>query len=234
MSIRVEGARPYKQLRDPLYGNRYLCFDFSNVLPSNRNIKVEVKFDIHRLAYRVFGKEADPPLLSRKLYDRFLAPDRLVPIDGEIGKEADRIVGNIKDPLPRARKLYDHIVNTLVYDKSGKGWGQGNAVYACDIRKGNCTDFHSLFIGEARHLGIPSRFAIGFPLPEMGKSGPIRGYHCWAEFYVQKIGWVPIDASEAFKFPEKKEMFFWGTRCPSDSLHNRARYISAFIQCRTG
>ena len=76
--------------------------------------------------------------------------------------------------------LYDNIVTTLLYDKSGKGWGRGDATYACDIRTGNCTDFHSLFIGEARSLGIPARFIMGLPLPEGRSQGVIPGYHCWA------------------------------------------------------
>ncbi|MCU1260970.1 MAG: transglutaminase, partial [Bryobacterales bacterium] len=34
------------------------------------------------------------------------------------------------------------------------------------------------------------------------------GYHCWAEFYANGIGWVPIDASEAAKDPARREYFF--------------------------
>jgi len=47
------------------------------------------------------------------------------------------------------------------YDKSGIGWGRGDAVYACDAKTGNCSDFHSYFIALARSIGIPARFAIG-------------------------------------------------------------------------
>jgi transglutaminase-like putative cysteine protease len=38
--------------------------------------------------------------------------------------------------------------------------------------------------------------------------GEIPGYHCWSEFYVDGIGWIPVDASEAFKNPAKKDYFF--------------------------
>jgi len=44
--------------------------------------------------------------------------------------------------------------------------------------------------------GIPARFDIGFPLPENKEKGDIAGYHCWAEFYARKIGWIPVDISE--------------------------------------
>jgi transglutaminase-like putative cysteine protease len=36
----------------------------------------------------------------------------------------------------------------------------------------------------------------------------VSGYHCWAEFYLKGVGWVPVDASEAAKNPSKREYFF--------------------------
>ncbi|MBI3950211.1 MAG: transglutaminase domain-containing protein, partial [Acidobacteria bacterium] len=88
------------------------------------------------------------------------------------------------------------------------GWGRGDIYYACDVKRGNCTDFHAVFIGFCRAVGIPARFAIGFPLPEGNREGQIAGYHCWAEFYLKGYGWVPVDTSEASKNPAKKDYFF--------------------------
>jgi transglutaminase-like putative cysteine protease len=96
----------------------------------------------------------------------------------------------------------------MKYDKSGTGWGHGDVLYACDAKKGNCTDFHSLFIAMARSQGIPARFEIGFPLPSDKRSGEIAGYHCWSDFYVDGKGWIPVDISEAWKHPEKHDYFF--------------------------
>jgi len=44
--------------------------------------------------------------------------------------------------LAQARALYDHTIDRMSYIKYGEGWGKGDAVYACDSRTGNCTDFH--------------------------------------------------------------------------------------------
>ena len=96
----------------------------------------------------------------------------------------------------------------MSYDKSGTGWGRGDALYACDAKRGNCTDFHALVIGMARSVGIPARFAIGVSLPESRGSGEIPGYHCWAELYIRDRGWVPVDASEGSKNPPKRDYFF--------------------------
>ena len=136
--------------------------------------------------------------------------DQLVPISGKIKSEALVVTKNSASPLTKARDIYRHMVTSIIYDKSGEGWGNGDAIYACDIRKGNCTDFHSLFIGEVRSLRIPARFIMGFLIPKGTTAGSISGYHCWAEFYLEKKGWVPVDASEAHKNPSKTEDFFGG------------------------
>jgi transglutaminase-like putative cysteine protease len=141
---------------------------------------------------------------------RWLQPDRLVPIDGDIKKWAQEVVdkAGARSDLAKSRAIYNHIVATVKYDKSGQGWGRGDIYFACDARRGNCTDFHAIFIGYCRALNIPARFAIGFPLPPDRGAGQVSGYHCWAESYIKGIGWVPVDASEAAKNPDKREYFF--------------------------
>ena len=46
------------------------------------------------------------------------------------------------------------------------------------------------------------------PAPAEMKNGSTTGYHCWSQFYLPAAGWVPIDASEAYKHPERREHFF--------------------------
>jgi len=159
----------------------------------------------HLLGAPAMTQEEDPKELAQ-----YLKPDRLVPVDGQIREWAREVVekANAHTDLERARAIYNHVVSTVKYDKTGKGWGRGDIYYACQERRGNCTDFHAIFIGYARAVGIPARFAIGFPLPADRGTGKVAGYHCWAEFYAKGTGWVPIDASEAAKNPSKREYFF--------------------------
>lgn len=207
--IKVLSDSPHEILLEQEHGNRYIKFDLSQ--ESSRDRTVVVKYKVTRQSYHALAaskpQKGGAPVGSEALY---LKASRLIPIDGKIAAEAERIAGNAETPLQQARLLYDHIIESMTYDKKGEGWGRGDAIYACDVRTGNCTDFHSLFIGEARSLNIPTRFAMGFPLPSDIKEGSVLGYHCWAEFYIEGRGWIPIDASEAHKFPEKKELFFGG------------------------
>ena len=137
-----------------------------------------------------------------------LAPEPLVPLDGPIRELAVGATKGLTTDEERARAIYEKVTGMMKYDKSGTGWGRGDAVYACDAKRGNCTDFHALLIGMARSAGIPARFAIGLPIPESRRSGEIPGYHCWAELYVERRGWVPVDSSEASKNPAKRDYFF--------------------------
>lgn len=211
-SFHISADLPYTILTEPEYGNQFIHIDLSERnLSKNGKLSVTIAFTVTRWASYFEDLLTDRGKLAKTLnFQRFLAPDRLVPVDGKIAKEARQVVGNISSPLKQAELLYNHTVQSMSYDKTGLGWGKGDAIYACEVRKGNCTDFHSLFIGEARSLGIPARFIMGLPLPAGKPEGVISGYHCWAEFYLEGKGWVPIDASEAKKFPERKEAYFGG------------------------
>ena len=104
----------------------------------------------------------------------------------------------------------DSVVNLYKKAKINGGnytFGNGNAIYACNIGVGNCTDYHSYFISIDRTLGIPARFHMGFPIPSE-ESGEVSGYHCWADYYIEGEGWFPVDISEADKSPKLKDYYF--------------------------
>jgi transglutaminase-like putative cysteine protease len=209
--LKIESPFPYAQYRDPEYGNEYLYLQVPGAQVSSLE-EVRMSFEVTRQEHRV---ELDPRPVSAQSagvdppgLQRFLQPDRRVPLQGVIAELAAQETRGIQDPLEKARAIYNYIVATMRYDKSGTGWGDGDAIWACTAKRGNCTDFHSLLIGMMRAAGIPARFEIGFPLPVDQHDGAIPGYHCWAQFYVEPYGWIPVDASEAWKHPEKKNYFF--------------------------
>ncbi len=206
-NLKIVSGLDYKIGSDPVYGNSIAYFHADKAPNSSETISIEAT--VTRLEQTVNqDSEAKGGSLSDIERTRYLSADQMVPLDGPVREEAAEVVPEHASTWEKARAIYDHVTSTVNYDKSGEGWGQGDVLYACDVRKGNCTDFHSLFIGLARASGIPARFNIGFPLPADLEDGEIKGYHCWAEFYVENVGWVPVDASEAVKHPEKREYFF--------------------------
>jgi transglutaminase-like putative cysteine protease len=205
--LKIETDHPFTIYEDKDYANKILRVEAKGRAPEN--FVVGVSFTVSRGAFSALGETiADPEKVSGKTLQRFLSPDRLIPITGQIKEEAEKVVSKEMTDFQKAKAIYEYVSGNLTYDKSGTGWGQGDAVFACNSLRGNCTDFHSLFIGMARAVGVPARFVMGFPLPNGKNQGEILGYHCWAEFYVQGKGWIPVDASEASKQPELKDFYF--------------------------
>jgi transglutaminase-like putative cysteine protease len=212
--LKIESPFAYATHRDAEYGNEYVYLEVP-AAKSSVAAEVRVHFQVARREHRV-AVEGNPsvtnsgevPEAHAEDLKRFLEPDRRVPLAGTIAELSAQETHGIQDPMAKARAIYDYVIATMRYDKSGTGWGNGDAIWACTAKRGNCTDFHSLFIGMMRAAGIPARFEIGFPLPEEQHGGAIPGYHCWAEFYLSRYGWIPVDASEAWKHPEKKNYFF--------------------------
>jgi len=184
-------------------GNKILYFSLTDEFIDKVNL--EVIFDITRLENNSYvdGASVHVPAPPKEL-EHFLKASELVPIDGPIAKEALGVINAEMTTQEKIEALYKHLLRTISYDKSGDGWGKGDALFCSVTRGGNCTDIHSLFIGMARSLGIPARFVIGFPIPENRIEGAISGYHCWAEYYVEERGWVPVDISEAVRHPGKE------------------------------
>ncbi len=208
--LRIESPFAYSTHRDSEYGNEYVYLEVPAAkvaAPAEVRVHFRATRQEHRVALGAQPIAAKTGAGAGEL-QRFLQPDQRVPLEGIIGELFAQETRGMQDPLAKARAIYDYVIATMRYDKSGTGWGNGDAIWACTAKRGNCTDFHSLFIGMMRAAGIPARFEIGFPLPEDQHGGTIPGYHCWAQFYVEPYGWIPVDASEAWKHPEKKNYFF--------------------------
>ena len=206
--LSIQADYPTDVRKEPKYANSILYLKASP--PRDGVISLTMSFRVKRSEYvrKDFARvKAQIGALDPDVR-RWLEPDRLVPIDDYVRGLAFEVTRGRTSVLEKAQAIYDYTVDTLQYDKSGTGWGNGDIYYACDAKRGNCTDFHAVFIGFARALGIPAKFAIGFPIPQDSRHGEISGYHCWAEFYAPGYGWVPVDTSEANKHPEKREYFF--------------------------
>ena len=187
----------WEKVRDQDYGNDICVL---HPQPEDSGKTIEVRYHVVRrekAAYPAGNAEAA----------RYLRPEKLVPINETFRTLSQKATAGKTDDLDRAKALYDHVIGRMRYDKSGTGWGRGDAKYACDVRTGNCTDFHSYFIALARSIGIPARFAIGATIPADRNEGTIEGYHCWAEFLADGR-WVPVDISEAWKNPKLADYYF--------------------------
>lgn len=207
--VRVLSAKadlPVRKMRAKEYGNWMLYAATEHA--GKAEYKFAVDYDVVRREHIANLTAPQDLKIPAREQARLLAPDRLVPITGVPAELAAKAVIGKRTVMEKAYALYDYVYNNMRYEKTGVGWGRGDTLYACTAKKGNCTDFHSLFISMARSQRIPALFEIGFSIPENTHSAEIPGYHCWSEFYSKKLGWVPVDISEAWRHPEKRAYFF--------------------------
>ena len=195
ISLTVPGEQ--RVLEEQEHGNRILFLELGT---EDSGKTIEIRYKVERREKAVY--EADTPDPGR-----YLNPERLVPANDDFRSIAEEVTEGKKTDLVRARALYDHVIDRMKYIKHGSGWGKGDAVYACDVGTGNCTDFHSYFIALARAVGIPARFAIGAAIPSERDEGGVDGYHCWAEFYADGKWW-PVDISEGDKYTSLATYYF--------------------------
>jgi transglutaminase-like putative cysteine protease len=208
-NIVIKSDVPASVNTEPEYGNRILSL--STAAPGRQPLRVRVQFDVLRRENRntaAITRRPRPDRPVEQIPVRWLERDALMPIDGKVRELAIATTRGRETRLDQIQAIYNHTVSTLKYDKSGTGWGRGDIAYACDAKRGNCTDFHAVFIGLCRARGIPARFEIGISLPADQPRGDIPGYHCWAAAYDREYGWIPVDCSEAQKHPELRDYFF--------------------------
>lgn len=195
--ISISSPENYRILDETRHGNKVLFFELA---PEDSAKTIDIRYRVQRIEKSAYAGHPES-------IKRHLEPDALVPADKNFKETADAVIKGKKNDLVRARALYDYVIDSMRYMKYGPGWGKGDAVYACNIRAGNCSDYHSYFISLARAVGIPVRFAIGAAIPSERNSGGIDGYHCWVEFYAEGK-WYPVDISEADKYSSLSTYYF--------------------------
>ena len=195
----LEAPASHQITQDSAFGNSLIYIESSSPIKNN-TIEIKAFYKIVRKEQRGGSDHSIP--------SDYLGSRGLEVINERIRTISEETTRGKSAPLDQARAIYQYVLEHMSYDKSGEGWGRGDSLYACEVGRGNCTDFHSLFIVLARASRIPARFQMGIPLPEISEGEPSGNYHCWAEFYIEGEGWIPVDISEAWKHPDKAKYFF--------------------------
>ncbi len=225
-SVEVDAPVPTTPARDEVFGDQGFYFE----APPSRDLQAaSFRYAVTRrrrtsLPVSEFQHlDYEPGIQQRPDLAVCLAPNLNVPTDGFIAQQARGISSPSETPSTRARAVFDHLLATLDYDWAGctpdRIADLGNLKMACDLRKGTCTEWHGLYVGYLRVLGVPAQFSFGFNVPTKAPAGIIAGYHCWAEVFMPRAEWFPVDVSEAFKHPDQREAYFGGLDCNRVEFH---------------
>ncbi len=124
--------------------------------------------------------------VERKLYEHYTGADELFPSDDPYFRDrATRVISPRQGPYEKAEAIYRHLLDTLEVDSSAGGSLKDK------LEGGACraADYGQLFVTLARAAGIPSRATAGYLVFGDKLTRP----HMWAEFYLPRYGWVPVD-----------------------------------------
>ncbi|MDZ4133600.1 MAG: transglutaminase domain-containing protein, partial [Dethiobacteria bacterium] len=108
-------------------------------------------------------------------------------------------------------------VRTVALNNSNETVEKARIAYDKHKGSGNCRVLAQAFIKEAQAMGLTAREVVGFARPQRGAmtSGSLQGSrHSWAEFYVDGLGWVPVDLTFQYfgTFPQTSHI----VECYSD------------------
>jgi len=129
--------------------------------------------------------------MGSSTYLKYTAAEPFLESDSpSVVSTAVSIVGSETNPYTKARMIYDWVRSNLYFQELPVGDIMG-AYWTLNNRYGECGEYVALFVALCRASGIPAKPVVGM------LAGTGRNPHVWAEFYLQDIGWVPVDPTFA-------------------------------------
>ncbi|MCE5330367.1 transglutaminase-like domain-containing protein [bacterium] len=180
-------------------GNRYISYDKSELKDNKLDLTQSFTFTCYETNTNLSRLEDIPEYNAHSdLYLKYTKNENYLEKDF-FKKIAPEIIGNEKNKLKQIRMIYDYVINNLTYRNTDF---QG-AKFAYQTRGGECGEYSALFVALLRSIGVPARPVSGFWAdPKYGKT------HVWAEFYVQDIGWIPVDPTLGQQSDQNRQYYF--------------------------
>lgn len=95
-----------------------------------------------------------------------------------INKISDELWKNSTDGYDYAKKCYKYVNNNFTFKNNPGMWNSMSDIIK--YNGGDCGNLSSIIITLLRCKNIPARHVIAYR-------------HAWAEFYLEKYGWIPVD-----------------------------------------
>lgn len=191
MQISLLSPEPYELGTDPTNGNQMVYWQFTKTPAKGSTTEIVEKFTFttYETTTQIDITKIQPYDTDSEIYKLYTQPEKYIESnDPKIIKLADEIAGTETNPYLLAKKFYDYIIENTEYEILNKGLN--GAKFLLSNGKGECGDYSALFIALSRAKGIPARSVVGF----WAVSGNDQT-HVWSEFYLEGIGWIPVDAT---------------------------------------
>ncbi|MCP3873146.1 MAG: transglutaminase domain-containing protein [Desulfobacteraceae bacterium] len=177
----IVSSHPYKIMIDPI-GNQILCYTFDIFPPHGKKIiSITAKLNMSNQSNKMAGSTVAS----------YLNPEPLIETDHPlIKKKASQLVSS--DQQKTIKQTLSWVNRHIKYN--GYVSKDHGALYALKHKKGDCTEYMSLFQALCRANQIPTRGIGGYVCQENTVLKP-SGYHNWAEVYSRSV-WQIADPME--------------------------------------
>jgi hypothetical protein len=136
------------------------------------------------------------------LYQQNTKNERMLSQTEEIIAMAKNITQESNNYIVKAKRIYDWVIENIAYKNSNTERG---AIRTFQNREGNAGEISFLFTTLMRAEGIPTRIITG----EWGEREKKQDFHFWNEFYIEDVGWVPVDCiKKLFGEMDNKRIIF--------------------------
>lgn len=106
---------------------------------------------------------------------------------------SEAIWNESNDVIDYARNCYYWVARNFTYADPETGFKTLD--YTFQNKKGDCGNMCNVYITLLRMQHIPARHLMGFR--------PDGSLHVWADFYIQNVGWIPVDVTYENQYPSK-------------------------------
>jgi hypothetical protein len=202
--IETVSPQPSREGTDPVFGNGLYYWNLTTMPRAGESIPIKIRFayTAYEIAAQIDPSIVQPYDKESPLYKLYTRPEKFIESsDPQIVAIANQAALTEENPYLLARKFYDYVVDTAHYRLVGKGLLGAKALLTNG--EGECGDYSALFIALARAKGIPARSVVGY----WAVTGTNQA-HVWAEFYIEGVGWIPVDPTIGQQSSSNKEYYF--------------------------
>jgi transglutaminase-like putative cysteine protease len=145
--VSIKAPARTQTTHEPEYGNRMVYADMPSFDAGKAEFTLEYEVtrrEYSRGDYAQLEREDQKPSLVSASMIRLVAPDTLIPTDGKIKALAVEVTGSQTGTIAKAKAAYDYFFTNMRYDKTGTGWGRGDALWAATPSTGTASAFPGL------------------------------------------------------------------------------------------
>ncbi len=203
--FRTRGHKPF-QLRDQRTPGRLVrSFDPRSLPGPGESTFLENKYQLVCREIRTDKKRLAAMDHARydtraRDYHLYTKSEKLLEADDPaIVEIASRLKSETDGPYHFAKAAYDFTIEHITYTTPSPAWG---ACAVLEEGKGDCGQYAALFVAICRAGGVPARPVAG------SWAHGVNQWHCWAEFLLTGVGWIPVDPTAGRKGSSQHDYYF--------------------------